>query len=207
YARRTTRRAPCARDAVPAVPPADPAVAGYQGHRAGRCARRCAYRACLAVGSAAAPGKPASGAGRHAGGPAPGAVAGRPAGHPANVPGWYRSARGREGSNRSRVGHYRTEIEALEPSVGLAEAGSLQPFEVRLLSVQQHDILDGAAFLGDFQVAVAIGALEGVMHLLQVMLHVRLGETEFLREDKHTTGQQRIAYAAQHCQSMLRGDE
>src|SRR5690606_16605913 len=148
-------------------------------------ARRAAIRAGAAGGPATGSGRPANGPGRHAAGHRQGGAPGRPAGRSASFAAGYCSGRGTTGNNRSHVGHYRTEIETLEPEAGMAESGGLQPLEMRLLGIEQHDVLDGAALLRDFQVAVTVGPFEGVMHLLQVLLGKRLGEAEFLRQDQY----------------------
>src|SRR5690554_7263787 len=167
--------------------PSDPRAADPAAAR--RVRRRCQYARRDPTprwrdgAREAGQGWPASGADRRGDGhppvadPAP--VADRPASDPA---GYFRGC-GKAGNNRSRVRHYRAEVETLEPAVGLTEPCLLQARQVNLRGVEQHDILDGAALLGDLQVAEAIGPLEGVMHLLQTLLLLIIGQ----RSEEHTS--------------------
>ncbi|MCY1559275.1 hypothetical protein D9M68_962950 [compost metagenome] len=58
-----------------------------------------------------------------------------------------------------------------------------------LQAVGEHDLLDGAAFLGDFQFAVAVGALEGDMQVGEQLMFFGVFEAQLFREDQRAARQ------------------
>ncbi len=67
--------------------------------------------------------------------------------------------------DQSWQGNQRGKVKTLEPRHDFREPGRQQAFAVFFEAVGLHDVFDGAALLGNFQFAVAVGAFEGDMQV------------------------------------------
>jgi len=74
-------------------------------------------------------------------------------------------------------------------------------------AVGLHDVFDGAALLGDFQFAVAVGAFERDMQVGEQRMFFNIVEAQLFREDQRTARQQRLADTPKQRQALGRGDE
>ena len=70
-------------------------------------------------------------------------------------------------------------------------------------AVGQHHLLDGAALLGDFQLAVAVGPLKGDMQFAQQFVLLRVLEAQLLRENQRTAGQQGLANPREQFEALF----
>src|SRR5690606_39076644 len=76
-----------------------------------------------------------------------------------------------------------------------------------LEAVGQHHLLDGAALLGDFQFAVAVGALERDMQFGEQVVLGAVLETQLFRENQRAARQQSLVDASEQFQATFRRDE
>ena len=74
-------------------------------------------------------------------------------------------------------------------------------------AVGLHDVFNGAALLCDFQLAIAVGPLEGHMQVGEQTVLFGITETQLFREDQGAARQQRLTDTAQQRQALFRGDK
>ncbi|SAD36700.1 Uncharacterised protein [Enterobacter cloacae] len=73
---------------------------------------------------------------------------------------------------------------------------------MRFYRVGQHHVFQHAAFLANFQFAVAIGPFEVVVHVEQQLANVSVFETEFFRQHQRAAGIQPLINLIQQCLAL-----
>ena len=76
----------------------------------------------------------------------------------------------------------------MEPRHDLGKARIKQALAVFFEAVGFHYVFDGAALLGDFQLAVAVGAFESDVLIGEQGMFLLIIEAQFFREDQRATG-------------------